>query len=58
MAVRRQMISTWTEFAKTGDPTPPSSPYSWLPVRKGFKDKRKSINFPINIRFEQRFPIF
>ena len=57
MAVRRQMISTWTEFAKTGDPTPPSSPYSWLPVREGLK-KMKSINFPINIRLEQRFPIF
>ena len=33
------MVSTWTDFAKTGDPTPPSSPYSWLPVTAGVQEE-------------------
>merc|ERR550525_43318 len=38
-AMMRQMVSTWTDFAKTGDPPPPSSPYSWLPVTAGVQEE-------------------
>ena len=39
LEVRRQMVSTWTDFAKTGDPTPPSSPLSWLAVGGGVEEE-------------------
>ena len=39
MEVSRQMVSTWTDFAKTGDPTPPSSPLSWLSVGGGVQEE-------------------
>ena len=39
------MVSTWTDFAKTGDPTPPSSPHSWLPVSGGVEEENQQWFF-------------
>merc|ERR1712062_30203 len=44
-AMMRQMVSTWTDFAKTGDPTPPSSPYSWLAVSEGVQEEDQQWYF-------------
>ena len=38
MVVRKQMMSSWTNFALTGDPTPPGSDYSWLPVSERIQE--------------------
>ena len=29
------LVSYWTNFAKTGDPTPPSAEVAWEPVTEG-----------------------
>ena len=36
--MKDQMVSTWSNFAMTGDPTPPSSKLSWLPVSQTIQD--------------------
>ena len=38
LVVRKQMMSTWTNFALRGDPTPPGSEYSWLPVTERIQE--------------------
>ena len=38
LVVRKQMMSSWTNFALTGDPSPPGSDYSWLPVTERIQE--------------------
>jgi len=43
--VRAQMTSSWSNFALTGDPTPPGSDYSWLPVREQIQEETQQWFF-------------
>ena len=45
LVVRKQMMSTWTNFALRGDPTPPGSEYSWLPVSERIQEETKQWFF-------------
>ena len=45
MVVRKQMMSSWTNFALTGDPTPPGSDYSWLPVSERIQEETQQWFF-------------
>ena len=39
------MTSSWTNFALTGDPTPPGSDYSWLPVSEKIQEETQQWFF-------------
>ena len=43
--VRSQMTSSWTNFALTGDPTPPGSDFSWLPVSEKIQEETQQWFF-------------
>jgi len=44
-AVRAQMTWSWSNFALTGDPTPPGSDYSWLPVSEKIQEETQQWFF-------------
>ena len=48
MVVRTQMMSSWSQFALTGDPTPPGSHYSWLPVSERIQEAGQQWFFNIS----------
>ena len=39
------MTSSWSNFALTGDPTPPGSDYSWLPVSEQIQEETQQWFF-------------
>ena len=39
------MMSSWSQFALTGDPTPPGSHYSWLPVSERIQEASQQWYF-------------
>ena len=45
LVVRKQMMSSWTNFALRGDPTPPGSDYSWLPVTERIQEESQQWFF-------------
>lgn len=40
--------SSWTQFAKFGDPTPPGSSYSWLAVQSKIESEDQQWYFNIS----------
>ena len=48
LVVQEQLVSTWSNFVKVGDPTPPGSNYSWTPVEGKLVDGSNQWFFNIS----------
>jgi len=48
LVVQEQLVSTWSNFVKVGDPTPPGSNYSWTPVEGKIEDGSNQWFFNIS----------
>ena len=46
--VQRQILSSWSNFVKVGDPSPPGSDYSWTPVAGRIEDEDNKWYFNIS----------
>ena len=46
--VKRQILSSWSNFVKLGDPSPPGSDYSWSPVAGRIEDENDKWYFNIS----------
>ena len=46
--VQEQLVSSWANFVKLGDPTPPGSNYSWSPVAGRIEDGSNQWYFNIS----------
>ena len=46
--VQEQLVSSWSNFVKLGDPTPPGSNYSWTPVVEEIQDGSNQWYFNIS----------
>ena len=48
MVVQEQILSSWSNFVKEGDPSPPGSNYSWTPVEGRIEDGTNQWFFNIS----------
>ena len=46
--VQRQILSSWSNFVKVGDPSPPGSDYSWTSVAGRIEDEDNKWYFNIS----------
>ena len=46
--MQRQIVSSWSNFVKVGDPTPPGSDHSWLAVDKKIESGDQQWYFNIS----------
>merc|ERR1712066_8661 len=48
LVVQRQILSSWSNFVKVGDPSPPGSDFSWTPVESKIEDESNKWYFNIS----------
>ena len=48
LIVQSQILSSWSNFVKVGDPSPPGSDFSWTPVEGRIEDQTNKWYFNIS----------